>query len=208
MSDAFKHGASGYRHHNCRCETCRAGHSEAQRRRRAKVDGMPFVPARPGPAVVSAPFPAFPADDPPVVERGPAPESTESAVEAEIDALAVRAGIWTKECARLESQAMSAARIVDKVIADGRVHMAPAHYRLITQAMAELRAILAPARISGSRSAEDEIAAAQAEIDAEFGGPFGTLGPDSYPAPLPRTWNGHGDRDDPSTWGTHTRFEK
>ncbi|WP_284751110.1 hypothetical protein [Arthrobacter sp. efr-133-R2A-120] len=156
MSDAFKHGASGYRHHNCRCEVCREGHSEAQRRRRAKLDGMSFVPAKAGLTVVRAPFPAFPADDPPVVERGPAPESTESAVEAEIDALAVRAGIWTKECARLESQAMSAARIVDKVIADGRVHLAPAHYRLVNDALEKLRVILAPVRQTGDADAFED----------------------------------------------------
>lgn len=33
---SFRHGASGYRRHKCRCEVCRAGHAADQRVQRAK----------------------------------------------------------------------------------------------------------------------------------------------------------------------------
>ncbi|MGM7777911.1 hypothetical protein ACSVHC_18095 [Arthrobacter sp. KNU-44] len=88
---------------------------------------------------------------------------------------------------------MTAARTIDKVIADGRVHLAPPYFRIITQSMAELKEILAPVRIAGTRTAEDDIAAAQAEIEAEFGGP---LGIPVQTDPVPYTWrNGNGDRE-------------
>lgn len=53
---------------------------------------------------------------------------------------------WTSECARLEGQALTAARVIDQVILDGRVHLAPAHFRLLNDAMEKLRVTLTPAR--------------------------------------------------------------
>jgi hypothetical protein len=41
-STNYAHGASGYRNHGCRCETCRAGHRErlARYRANARRDGQ------------------------------------------------------------------------------------------------------------------------------------------------------------------------
>ncbi|GAA5201408.1 hypothetical protein GCM10023346_45750 [Arthrobacter gyeryongensis] len=168
--EMFKHGANGYRRHGCRCQTCKDAHASERRRQRAKVNGGP------GLSVVHGTFPALPAEPEPTVERGPV-GTTESAVEAEIEALADAGRSWSPECARLENQIMIAARTIDKVIADGRVHLAPPYFRIITQSMAELKSILAPARIAGTRTAEDDMKAAQAEIEADFGGPLGSPDP-------------------------------
>lgn len=138
---AFRHGAGGYRRHKCRCEVCRAGHAAEQRVQRTKaVDRKPIsqFPVRS----------ARPIDDAPVTtESGTASKesnagSTEAKTARQIEDLAAASKAWSSECARLEDQALTAARIVDTVIADGRVHLAPAHFRLLNNTLDRLQEIL------------------------------------------------------------------
>ena len=124
------HGASGYRR-GCRCEKCRAGQrdKQAQRRKAGRSgagSGSAGALVPPGPLAASA---------------GP----LEAKVAAEIEELAGLSP-WTRECARLEEQAILASRIVDKCMTDGRLHLTTPQHKIIRDALGELRRLLAPVR--------------------------------------------------------------
>lgn len=152
----FKHGASGYRR-RCRCEICRAGHAQDQRVRRASG-----IPRRSG---LTAVHPTV-SPVPPVADGNfeasagrRASKLIEGLTSRQIDDMA-QGLFWTSECARLEGQALTAARVIDQVILDGRVHLAPAHFRLLNDALEKLRVNLVPARQAVVQTPEEE------ELDA------------------------------------------
>lgn len=142
----LKHGATGYRR-GCRCDTCRDGQREKQAARR-RQGGSGAVSGSPGPVVPSGPVVAVP---------GP----LETKIAAEIAELAGQSP-WTRECARLEEQATVAARIVDQCMSDGRLHLTTAQHKVIRDALADLKLILAPVREPGRR---DGRTAEQIEAD-------------------------------------------
>lgn len=78
---------------------------------------------------------------------GPAglPGPLEGKVAREVEDLAAAAGgPWTSTCERLEAQALTAARIIDIVMEDGRLHLTAPQHRIIREALAELREVLDP----------------------------------------------------------------
>lgn len=81
----------------------------------------------------------------PPAAAGGSPGPLETKVAAEIEELAGQSP-WTRECARLEEQAILASRIVDKCMTDGRLHLTTAQHRIIRDALGELRQLLAPVR--------------------------------------------------------------
>lgn len=84
----------------------------------------------------------------PVITRGTAGAdaagSTERKTARQIDAMA-GGREWTPEMDRWEDQALTSARVIDSVVASGRVHLAPAYYRLLNDALDHLRQLMAPA---------------------------------------------------------------
>lgn len=114
------HGTSGWRR-GCRCGRCRTAHTEdnAARRRAAKV---------------------IPLD--PEAEAGP----LESALIAEIEALAGDVQ-WTHAMARLERQALIAARIVDVAVSSGRLSLCAVQNRVIHECVDRLAALIAAAKV-------------------------------------------------------------
>lgn len=140
MTD-FKHGASGYRRHKCRCDVCRAGHAAEQAAARRKRR-----PSRAGRSAEAGP----PVRGPVVPPAGVVPSAgpLEAKTAAEIEELAGLSP-WTRECARLEEQALTAARIVDKCMVDGRLHLTTPQHKVIRDALADLKLILAPVRAPG-----------------------------------------------------------
>jgi hypothetical protein len=67
----------------------------------------------------------------------------ETKLTAEIDSLA-GLNAWTPECARLEEQALTAARIIDLAMSSGRLHLTPPQNKVINDSLARLRQIVAP----------------------------------------------------------------
>ncbi|GGH97648.1 hypothetical protein ACFFGR_08790 [Arthrobacter liuii] len=51
---------------------------------------------------------------------------------------------WTSTCERLAAQALTAARIIDIVMKDGRLHLSGPQHRVIREALAELREVRDP----------------------------------------------------------------
>lgn len=135
------HSASGYAR-GCRCERCRADHAakQAERRRRKRVAEAPAM---------------TPAPDDEDLEPG----RLESKVSAEIEALAGD-NIWTLEMSRLEEQALIAARIVDRAMSGGKLHLTTPQHRIIRESVAELRRLLSPVAAAGvTDDADDDICA-------------------------------------------------
>lgn len=153
----FKHGASGYRRHRCRCDDCKAGHAQDSRVQRAK--GVSRRPGLPSGHPIGSQAPVGTGADPEAVVGHTAPGLIERQTGRQIDDMS--AGLaWTSECIRLEGQALTAARVIDQVIEDGRVHLAPAHFRLLNDAIGKLQVVLAPVRQAAVLTpAEQEIEA-------------------------------------------------
>lgn len=146
----LNHGASGYRR-GCRCDKCREG----QRLRMRAQRGSERL--------------GSPAPDSPVLPHGGAgePESSasgvmEAKIAREIEDLATGRP-WTSACERLEEQALTAARIIDTVMSDGRLHLSTPQHRIIREALGELREILHP--VSAAAAVDPAVASEAARLD-------------------------------------------
>lgn len=136
----LKHGASGYRR-GCRCDAC----TEGQRlRMRAQRGSEPH----------SSPAPNLPVRPRGGGEPEPAAGVMEGKIAREIEDLAAGRP-WTSACERLEEQALTAARIIDTVMADGRLHLSTPQHRIIREALAELRQNLQPASAAAAEIVSD-----------------------------------------------------
>ena len=140
----MKHGAAGYRR-GCRCDVCREGQRLKMRAHRGSDRFAPPV------------APSLPLRPRGEGEQEPAVGVMEGKIAREIEDLA-SGRPWTSACERLEEQALTAARIIDTVMADGRLHLSTPQHRVIRDALADLREILHPvvARIVDPVEAEIE----------------------------------------------------
>lgn len=142
-------GASGYRK-GCRCEACTLGNRQASANRRARLNGGTPARQKPGPRRPSdspdAGAPEMPSGS---AEGHAAPlgaaGDTETKTEARIEAIWKAAGMgkWDAEAEAWEDQAMQAARAIDSATWSGKIHQTPAQWRLLNDAIRELRAKLA-----------------------------------------------------------------
>lgn len=157
MALVIEHGAGGYRR-GCRCETCKAGNAArvASRRAALREGAAPSRKRRRGLRSV----PDLAVTEGAEIERleaGQRPEGQgylEARISSEIEDLATGKA-WTSECDRLEAQALTAARIVDACMVDGRLHLTTPQHRVIDNALDRLRAILAPVRPAAGMSELD-----------------------------------------------------
>jgi hypothetical protein len=90
------------------------------------------------------------------------PGQTEVKTEARIEEIWKSAGIcrWDAEAEALENQAMQAARAIDQATKSGKVHQTPAQWRLLNEAIVQLRRkfpLHAPAAPAAPAAAGDDV---------------------------------------------------